>query len=52
MNQSVVGGRDQTKRSISSGVDHGADTRDVDAGLWLCTDASEPQYTSHKHANR
>ena len=34
------------KRSISSGVDHDAETRDVDAGLWLCTDASEPQYTS------
>ena len=27
-------------------MEHGADTRYVDAGLWLCTDASEPQYTS------
>ena len=34
------------KRNISSGVEHDADTRDVDAGLWLCTDASEPQFSS------
>ena len=31
---------------MSSGVEHDTDTRDVDAGLWLCTDASEPHYSS------
>ena len=34
------------KKSICSGVEHDADTRDGFAGLWLCTDASEPQCTS------
>ena len=32
------------KRCIDVGDD--ADTRDGLAGLWLCTDASEPQHTS------
>ena len=34
------------KRNISSGLEHDADTRDVDAGLWLCTNAREPQKKS------
>ena len=34
------------KKSMCSDVEHDAGTRYGLAGLWLCTDASEPQYTS------
>ena len=49
--KTVLADLSQKKKNICSGAQHD-DTRDGCAGLWLCTDASEPQYTNVKKKNQ